>query len=126
MKDSIGYRIRKLREQKDYTQDNMGAELGITPGAYAKIERDETDPSASRLIQIAEILGVDVAYFFSTTNATVASEKSFKYGTASKEDIEELTSLINTLKKELEKLKKEVAAIKKTPAGRGAGTDGRR
>ncbi|MFX6803654.1 helix-turn-helix transcriptional regulator, partial [Acinetobacter baumannii] len=51
MKESIGYRIRKLREQKDYTQDNMGAELGITPGAYAKIERDETDPSASRLIQ---------------------------------------------------------------------------
>lgn len=113
MKESIGYRIRKLREQKDYTQDNMGAELGITPGAYAKIERDETDPSASRLIQIAEILGVEVAYFFSTQNTQLVSEKPFKYGTASKEDIEELTSLINALKKEVEKLKKEVARLKK-------------
>lgn len=92
----------------------MGAELGITPGAYAKIERDETDPSASRLIQIAEILGVDVAYFFSSTNTSVALDKPFRYGAVSKEDIEELNLSISNLKKELEKLKKEVAGMRKT------------
>jgi transcriptional regulator with XRE-family HTH domain len=38
VKKVIGTRIRKLRESKDYTQENMAAELEITAGAYA-IER---------------------------------------------------------------------------------------
>lgn len=56
----IGSRIRKLRINNDYTQETMANELDITAGAYAKIERGETDPSATRLFQIAKILKVDV------------------------------------------------------------------
>jgi transcriptional regulator with XRE-family HTH domain len=66
VKKEIGTRIRKLRESKDYTQDNMAAELEITAGAYAKIERGETDPSATRLLKIAEILEVDIPHSLKT------------------------------------------------------------
>lgn len=116
MKESIGYRIRKLRELNDYTQDNMGAELGITAGAYAKIERDETDPSAKRLMQIAEILEVDVTYFFQNNASNQKMlDKTSSYGPASKYEFEQLTFLVESLKREIEIIKQEINSLKKTP-----------
>jgi transcriptional regulator with XRE-family HTH domain len=64
VKNSIAYRIRKLRESKDYSQQNMADDLVISLSAYSKIERGITDPSVSRITAIAKILEVDVTYFF--------------------------------------------------------------
>lgn len=116
MKETIGYRIRKLRELKDYTQDNMGAELGITAGAYAKIERDETDPSASRLMQIAEILGVDVTYFFSKISPSQLMQERLPedYTAVSRQDILQLSAIIQSLQNEIAGIKSELAILKKS------------
>lgn len=118
MKKTIGYRIRKIRESKDYSQDNMGMELGITAGAYAKIERGETDPSATRLLKIAEILGVHVAVFFPDTPFVnkVEDPSLNTYSNLAKTDIDQLNGLIHQLNREVEKLKVEVAGMKKLPA----------
>ncbi|MEO8173391.1 MAG: helix-turn-helix transcriptional regulator [Sediminibacterium sp.] len=117
MKKQIGTRIRKLREAKDYTQDNMAAELEITAGAYAKIERGETDPSATRLLKIAEILEVDVITFFKDTLQTVKVEDPGKqYGVATRADIENILQLIKQQNKEFEKLKALVNPAKKKPS----------
>lgn len=119
MKESIGYRIRKLREQKDYTQDNMGAELGITAGAYAKIERGETDPSAKRLLQIAEILDVEVSYFFQKPGTEQhLLDKKTNYGPASQQDLEQLGTLIESLRRDIEKIRTELSALKKAKTKR--------
>lgn len=94
----------------------MAAELEITAGAYAKIERGETDPSATRLIQIAEVLGVDVAYFFKDAMVGIAlsdNNANIQYSNANQQSFAEMTSLINSLKSEMEKMKTELAAIKK-------------
>lgn len=115
MKKAIGTRIRKLRELKDYTQDNMATELEITAGAYAKIERGETDPSATRLIQIAEILGVEVAYFFQQPALALntVNEPQANYGQqVSQNAIDHLTQLIELLRKDMEKMKAELAILK--------------
>ena len=115
MKKIIGNRIRKLREGKDYSQDNMGVELGITAGAYAKIERGESDPSATRLVRIAEILGVEVAVFFKDAVSQVNAEDDIKkYGIATKQDIAGIQDLIFLLKNELEVLKIEIKQAKET------------
>jgi len=114
VKKIIGTRIRKLRESKDYTQDNMAAELDITAGAYAKIERGEKDPSATRLLRIAEILEVDIITFFQDKYQPFRVEEPVKeYGFATKTDIENLTYLIKQLNSEIEKLKTEMAVMKK-------------
>lgn len=113
MKKTIGNRIRKLRESKDYSQENMGMELGITAGAYAKIERGESDPSATRLLQIAEILGVDVTVFFHEVTPNKAEDDIKKYGIATQHDIQAIHELIILLKKELESLRAEIKATKK-------------
>jgi transcriptional regulator with XRE-family HTH domain len=117
VKKEIGTRIRKLRESKDYTQDNMATELEITAGAYAKIERGETDPSATRLLKIAEILEVDVTMFFKDNFKSVKLEDSgSQYGFATKHDVENLAQLIKQLNKEVEKLKSQVAQGKQITA----------
>ena len=92
----------------------MAGELGITAGAYAKIERGETDPSITRLMRIAEILEVDVITFLKE-NATQSKveEPLSPYGFASKADIEKLMQLIKQMNSEIEQLKTDMAAPKK-------------
>lgn len=92
----------------------MAGELGITAGAYAKIERGETDPSATRLLNIAEILEVDVIIFFQEpSHSNKVEEPPNQYGFASKTDIENLAQLIKQMNREIEKLKTEMATVKK-------------
>lgn len=93
----------------------MGMELGITAGAYAKIERGESDPSATRLLQIAEILEVDVAVFFHDHPVPLnnAQDDIKKYGIATQREIENIHQLILALQKELESLKTEIKSNKK-------------
>ncbi|MBV9988929.1 MAG: helix-turn-helix transcriptional regulator [Chitinophagaceae bacterium] len=114
MKEIIGKRIRKLRENKDYTQENMAAELGITPGAYAKIERGETDASISRLAQIAEILEVTMSSLFKEQfPGSTLEEQQNPYGFASKAEVEHLAQLIKQINRELERIRAEMNAGKK-------------
>jgi transcriptional regulator with XRE-family HTH domain len=119
VKSKVSYRIRKLRESKDFSQENMAAELNITSSAYSKIERGITDPSISRMEQIAKILGVDVTYFFLDTNEPIKVEDGTKlYGFATKSDIEELNNIIKQLKQEIATLKKDIAVLNSNAAKR--------
>ena len=68
---SIGTKIRKLRELRNYKQGYMADKLGISPGAYGKIERDETELSHERLEQIAKVLDLSVADILSFDEKTV-------------------------------------------------------
>ncbi len=56
--------VRKIRSEKNYTQDYLAAKLGISQNAYSKIELGYSSITLSRLIEIAEILEVDFVDFF--------------------------------------------------------------
>lgn len=56
----IGYSVRKTRERLDYSQQDIAEKLGITAGAYAKLERAEVDITITRLYELAEIFKVDI------------------------------------------------------------------
>lgn len=114
MKKAIGQRIRELRRSKDYSQENMAVELDITPGAYAKIERGETDPSVTRLIQIAGILEVDVASFFKEqpgAELNMAAEPAAQYITqpVSRSEFKAVVDTLHQLKIELAEVKKQLS-----------------
>jgi transcriptional regulator with XRE-family HTH domain len=106
VKNKIGERIRRIRSGKGLTLANVAHELDITTGAYAKIERGETDPSIGRLLQIAQILEVNIASFLDEELAF--NDGKPDYGYASKSDVENLSHLVNTLIKEMEKLRSEL------------------
>ena len=107
MKQKIADRIRTIRTLKRLTQENVADELGISHGAYAKIERNETDPNTNRLLEIAKVLGVSVTEFFEDSPAN-SKENKINYGYASKEDVESLSKLVHSLAKEIEKLRQEL------------------
>jgi transcriptional regulator with XRE-family HTH domain len=73
---TLGAKIKKIRELRNYTQDFMAEKLGISQSAYSKIETDETEISQERLEQIAkaldisaqDILSFDEKIFFSIMN----------------------------------------------------------
>jgi transcriptional regulator with XRE-family HTH domain len=110
MMKKIGERIRRIRVMKDYTQSNVAEDLGMTTGAYAKIERGETDANVSRLLQIAQILEVHVCDFFEDSRSASAGRESKgasgEY--ASRTEVDQLSKSIQTLLREIEKMKLEL------------------
>lgn len=56
----IGSKIRKVRELRGLSQENLADELGMSSTGYGKIERDEVSVSFDRLQQISKVLGVDI------------------------------------------------------------------
>ena len=56
----LGNRIRKVRELKGYSQENLAQILGMSITGYGKIERDEVSINMDRLTRISEILGVGI------------------------------------------------------------------
>ena len=104
--DYIRNQIKKRRVEKRLTQSDVALDLGITAGAYSKIESGPTEISIKKLVAIAEILEVGMSYFFleeSTVNRIDDQNKT--YGFATKKDIEELINTINKMKQEILNLK---------------------
>lgn len=53
-------KIRRLRELKNYSQEEMAERLQMSTSGYAKIERGETRLNIPKLEQIANVLGIDI------------------------------------------------------------------
>lgn len=69
---SIGRRIAFYRKSNSVTQAALSEKLGITESYISQIERGSAKVSLSRLSQIADALGVDIALLVSD-KATVSS-----------------------------------------------------
>ena len=52
---SVNEKIRRIREAKDLTQEQMAEKLGVSQSAYGDIERGDNDPKLSKLQKIADI-----------------------------------------------------------------------
>lgn len=57
---SVNEKIRKVRESKAWSQEQMAEKLNMSLNGYAKIERGETKLYLDKLEQIAQILDIDV------------------------------------------------------------------
>ncbi|MHC0442409.1 helix-turn-helix transcriptional regulator [Flavobacterium sp. 3-210] len=60
MATSIKNKIKSIRELKNYTQEYMAEQLGVTQAGYSKIEKGKTILSYVKLVEIARILEVSV------------------------------------------------------------------
>ena len=52
--------IRKFRELKDITREQMAADLDLSLSGYSKLERGEIEITLKRLCEIADILEVEL------------------------------------------------------------------
>ena len=55
------YKIRRKRNEMQYSQEYMATKLGISQPAYANLENGETKINIKRLEKIAEILETEIA-----------------------------------------------------------------
>ena len=66
----VGTRIRERRQQLRMSQGALGELLGITFQQVQKYERGSNRVGAGRLWKLADVLGVDVAYFYKGVERT--------------------------------------------------------
>lgn len=53
-------KVRKIRELKNFSQENMAEQLQMSVNGYEKIERGEVGLQMDKLEKIADVLGMDV------------------------------------------------------------------
>lgn len=64
----IGDKIRRLRIEKQLTQEELANRCELSKGFISQLENDLTSPSIATLIDILEILGTNLTEFFSEDN----------------------------------------------------------
>ncbi|RQO32643.1 transcriptional regulator [Taibaiella sp. KBW10] len=109
----IGSRIKRLREDKDYSQDYLAQRLGITQKAYSKIETNQTRLSVDNLLKIADVLETSINKILDVDGGTVYNNYSTHHGegivihkTTSDKIIELYDKLLKAKDDEIEALKK--------------------
>ncbi|AZI14123.1 helix-turn-helix domain-containing protein [Avibacterium paragallinarum] len=68
---NINEKIRKLREAKDWSQEQMADRMHMSLNGYAKIERGETKLYLDKLEQIAQVLDIDFVELISSGEKNV-------------------------------------------------------
>jgi transcriptional regulator with XRE-family HTH domain len=56
--DNIAHTIRRVREERNYTQEYMASQLGISTKSYSNLENNIHRLTLDRLHHIAEVLEV--------------------------------------------------------------------
>ena len=66
----IGRRIKKLRIERDMTQEQLAEIINVSVAFMSRIERGHAHINLKRLTQIAELLKVSPGYLLSGSNIT--------------------------------------------------------
>jgi transcriptional regulator with XRE-family HTH domain len=61
MEQKIGRKIKKLRELRNYSQDYMASQLGISQSTYSQLETEDAGLNPDRLQKIATLLEITVS-----------------------------------------------------------------
>lgn len=59
----VGQKIRKFRDERNYSQSEMAERMGISQSAYSRIERNETPITVDELIRVSKTLNVPLQEF---------------------------------------------------------------
>ena len=94
---TLGENIRKLRRQRNWSQEDVARRLNISIPAFSKIETGVTDVNLSRLEQIANIYEVSVVQLLTVDN----------------EQAEVAPSHLNLIQKKLSDRENEIAALQR-------------
>jgi transcriptional regulator with XRE-family HTH domain len=103
----ISEKIRKLRELKGFTQENIAAELGISQKAYSNIETGETDITMHRVEQISTVLGVSLGDLLNFDERLIFNNHNQQAGNAGNIVIQHNEEMVRTLKEEIVYLREE-------------------
>lgn len=119
---TIGNKIKKLRELRNFTQQHVAERLGISQPTYSTIESGELDITLSRLDEISKILGMrveDVMAFDEKMVFNITTQHNSQNGTlltqhiSNDKKIEELQQEITLLKERMKYLEGSMDVLRK-------------
>lgn len=84
--NTLGKKIRLLRHQRGWSQEDVAKQLDISIPAFSKIETGITDVNLSRLDQISKLFGMTIVQLLTTNDP----EEEKKYNTELSETIKKL------------------------------------
>ena len=85
-KQTIGQRIKELRELKGLTQAQLGELVFVTDKTVSKWEKDKSEPDSNSLVLLAEKLGVTLDYLLTGSEPDVENESISRIELACRED----------------------------------------
>jgi transcriptional regulator with XRE-family HTH domain len=65
----IGWNLRRLRSERDITQEDFATDSGFDRGYISGVERGVRNPSVVVVARIADALGVDISELFDLSKA---------------------------------------------------------
>lgn len=71
----VGKRLRLRRTLLGMSQEQLAAAVGVTFQQIQKYERGSNRVSASRLYDIARVLGVEISFFFEDINGEITDRR---------------------------------------------------
>ncbi|WDF67640.1 helix-turn-helix transcriptional regulator [Sphingobacterium oryzagri] len=96
--NALGKKIRLLRHQKGWSQEDVAKRLDISIPAFSKIETGITDVNLSRLNQISKLFSLSLVQLLSTSDS---------------EEEKQIQDEINELSKKLQSRDGEVIELQK-------------
>ncbi|MFC0588293.1 helix-turn-helix domain-containing protein [Novosphingobium aquiterrae] len=75
IRERIGWNVRRLRAEREVTQEDFATDSGIDRGYISGVERGVRNPSVLVLERIANALGVDVSVLFDEAKAKAFSAR---------------------------------------------------
>lgn len=105
-------KIKQIRELKNFTQEYVATQLGLTTRAYSKIESGETQLTINRLNEISGILGVEPMEVLGFDDKQVFNNYGKQEGNIGINHINVPEKLIQQYEKTIQVLEDEVALLK--------------
>ena len=105
--DTIGTRIRRIRENRGIKQEHIADEMGLTQSSYGRLEKNDNRLTVPKLLKISEILNVSVSVLFGEKAANVIHENKGDNAQA------QIGTLVQQDKEYIESLKEEIQFLRK-------------
>jgi transcriptional regulator with XRE-family HTH domain len=107
-------KLKQLRELKNFTQEYMANQLGLSTRAYSKIETGETQLTINRLNEISKILEIDPIEIlgFDHQNIFNNCNQEGNYNTIGSSTYKMPDKLIEQYEKRIQQLESEVLFLR--------------
>ena len=104
-------KLKQVREYKNYTQEYIALQLGISTRAYSKIETGETQLTFTRFYEICKILETDPLFILNFSGENIFQNNTSAVKVNSNEDylieklIKQYEITIETLREQINLMK---------------------
>ena len=92
---TIGKRIRDLRRNRGWSQEELGKRIGAIRSHVSKWESGRIDPSATNLVRLSRIFGVSVSYLCEGIGVSRSSDGRIESVNDFSETVLELAAELN-------------------------------